>query len=1758
MKRKYLSIFRRAFLILMCLSLVLSPADLQRLALGSDSLLLEARAEDSCFAEIEQNDEGIFTAELLSEGVRVLVSFTEEANIPEGSLISMREISSDTQEYSDYLDGSLSAINDGLESEEQAQISHARFFDIGFVCDGQEIEPEAPVSVEISCERPDLDYESLDIVSNVVHFVDEQAVIMESASEPDLLPTGEESETLSFETESFSAYGVLFYHVDDNYIGDLLDGMSFGLVSFTKQETETNLTTGAAALMGAYKQNSRLDLKVVSVYPASQIESDTEFTHYVMTDDDITLWTFTWIEDNKYYVTTQVDGVTKYLSLYSQKVKVNGSEGGKVELLDEPNEYSVITVLNNGTDTNDNKLRLVNKDGWSLNRKGGNNTLGYQTSLANNSFSDVSNYFVPCLPTEAELKSGTVDPSQQLEIHIADKVSVSDTINMTDGAMVVVYSKIWDSDSQSYVNYAINGNGELVKVWESGGVVQWMDYEDTSLYWQFIQYDDTGYYEFYNPVTGMYLAPQNGQLLSNSPIGVTLNGRQNGEYSSTLVAWDSNVWSWYGYKYSNDLTLIPIVDTQSAEMCFAVKDLHEDGLHQVETVDSKAAGITIKMYDYVNATRPNTILGDKDFTGDGNGARTGLVRNVLEGGYPVAVKTGTSLEELFTSNSTYPEREANHLFLKPTYDETGYYEYSCFDTSAFLMQEDGTGAVPSAEGYPGVYDFSVYQELVSPGSSPTKKTYWRGNFLPYDMVDVNDRKVRNLYDGGLNPLPADDPRYNENIYVQQSPDYYFGLSLETTFMIPENGCDKNGNPLIFEFNGDDDFWLFIDDVLVIDLGGIHNALTGKVDFSTGIVSTYNGYNSNTYSYTTLMDSFRNAGVFPDGSPWDESQIHEYFKDDGSFQSGEGIFKDFSSHTMKIFYMERGAGASNLKLRFNLATVSEKSVFLEKKLTGTQTTDYSNTKYAYQLYYKPEGSEDYILYANPDDESQKAHIEGQSRQIQYESSAEINGQTYDNVFFLRSGEKAEFTMPSKEAEYYFVELGVFNQEYDYVNINSQRAFTSDFAQTHEKDYVDVSSTSETIANRKRVIYENHIDPDYLKKLIITKEVVDKDGNPVEGDKTGFEFQVGFVNDQGVTVPYQKGEYYVMDDDGNYYVYVNGKLSKHGKEKAVCSVSGNNGSIAGIPDGLSVVIEELIPQTIFKVEELDSKMPLGYQWKSYDRVFDEVDGATYNLIDSGVNNIGEIRENINAHMTVTNQKGFGITVNKKWKDDKYTSYHDTIYIALFKKGEGDQLIYVEDTFRELVSPNTSMYYFNDEQEASQYVAMEVRPETIVPADWNGDTTVVTDCQPYLADSTTTLSAQTLGGEEYDFHYSVDYEQGEITGTGHNIRTDSIINSRNFLRILKQSVDGDPLGGARFDLTDITSGEILMKTLTSGDDGFVDDAYFVAGHSYRLDEIAAPNGYLQLSGPITINVSESDELDIQYTAEDAENISVELSPDRTSGTLLIKNKPRGLLMRKVDSQGEHLSGAVFTVYQFDRGQNKKYPLPGYQNVVSDENGVFFSDTLPSGYYLIEEVKAPNGFATPEESTVIHIKMEDRSVDRLYTVRYDSGTGTYVTVKDVLSQQLYADGQVIRVDFPNEKITGNLILRKTIDGIDASKGYPTFTFKITQTKDENGNALTHTNEYIRTISFDSTDTDPTKEITVSGLPIGTYIVQELSTLNYTLSGLTVEGDSHAIITDTNAAVSLVSEDLVTVAFSNRLNEETPPGYVAFADNKISYPAQE
>jgi len=191
----------------------------------------------------------------------------------------------------------------------------------------------------------------------------------------------------------------------------------------------------------------------------------------------------------------------------------------------------------------------------------------------------------------------------------------------------------------------------------------------------------------------------------------------------------------------------------------------------------------------------------------------------------------------------------------------------------------------------------------------------------------------------------------------------------------------------------------------------------------------------------------------------------------------------------------------------------------------------------------------------------------------------------------------------------------------------------------------------------------------------------------------------------------------------------------------------------------------------------------------------------------------------------------------------------------------------------------------------------------------------------------------------------------------------------------------------------------------------------------------------------------------------------------------------------------------------------------------------------------------------TVFHIRLEDQAVDQVYTVRYDSSTEKYVTVEDVLSRRLYVSGNIIRIDFPNEKKYGQIKIRKTIDGIDPTKGAPAFMFRVTQTKDENGNTVRNGPQYTRAISYSRTDDEFTGEVVLSGPPMGSYIVEELSVLNYTAADVNVEGDEHPVISSNfNVTVTLDSDDMVTVAFINHLEEDPPVNNTAFADNRISY----
>ena len=133
------------------------------------------------------------------------------------------------------------------------------------------------------------------------------------------------------------------------------------------------------------------------------------------------------------------------------------------------------------------------------------------------------------------------------------------------------------------------------------------------------------------------------------------------------------------------------------------------------------------------------------------------------------------------------------------------------------------------------------------------------------------------------------------------------MSVNAHFTYPADGKlpDANGepddeNPMIFNFEGDDDVWVFIDGVLVLDLGGVHSPVKGSINFATGVVTVAEFDSKGNYSYTN------------------NTTIQEMFQAAGKSWNPEA----YSDHAFDFFYLERGGCDSNCRLSFNLLTRPE--------------------------------------------------------------------------------------------------------------------------------------------------------------------------------------------------------------------------------------------------------------------------------------------------------------------------------------------------------------------------------------------------------------------------------------------------------------------------------------------------------------------------------------------------------------------------------------------------------------------------------------------------------------------------------------------------------------------------------------------------------------------------------------------------------------------------------------------------------------------
>lgn len=405
------------------------------------------------------------------------------------------------------------------------------------------------------------------------------------------------------------------------------------------------------------------------------------------------------------------------------------------------------------------------------------------------------------------------------------------------------------------------------------------------------------------------------------------------------------------------------------------------------TVDSAASGITINMFNYntaeINKGHSLQFSNGRDgvwdynaWTGSANPYSNIMKKTLGKDSYPVLNKGNEeSSSYLFSTDSGTGKTvysDANYLFKK---DADGYYEY---DSAKNFAQFDEKTKHFTVYKVPGSSTNAINLQKDS-GNKP------HGSFFPFNTLGDS------IYEG-IHEISGN------------SPDFHFGMTMSAKFIQPKDG-KINGNNMVFEFSGDDDVWVYIDGVLVLDIGGIHNAASGSINFANGNVTVGNNNNLN------LRKLFADAN------------------EEGDFVSGENRFADYTMHTINFYYLERGEGDSNCKLKFNLPTVPKKSVTVEKQLSNTDKEKYADVEFKFQLLVKNAQGK-YVP-------SNTKGILSDGKNVEFKSET-INNVSYNNVFTLKPGQHATFSGLEENKNYKVQELDVSADKYEQVLINGKNA------------------------------------------------------------------------------------------------------------------------------------------------------------------------------------------------------------------------------------------------------------------------------------------------------------------------------------------------------------------------------------------------------------------------------------------------------------------------------------------------------------------------------------------------------------------------------------------------------------------------------------------------------------------------------------------------------------------------------------------------
>lgn len=319
--------------------------------------------------------------------------------------------------------------------------------------------------------------------------------------------------------------------------------------------------------------------------------------------------------------------------------------------------------------------------------------------------------------------------------------------------------------------------------------------------------------------------------------------------------------------------------------------------------------------------------------------------------------------------------------------------------------------------------------------------------------------------------------YIYSIDYDEETDFYFGMDMKMTFMQPKDGLtgnDTNGDgapdyPMIFYFTGDDDVWVYIDDVLFLDLSGIHRHVGGEIDFVNGLVKYY------------VLDP---ASGDVAGEPYKTVSFAEILGSTNGL-SDAGTFANYSTHTFNFYYMERGAGSGVCRMNFNFPLLRKDSISVGKEISS-DTGIQGNPDYKFQ-----------VLKAdsNGNKTSELFIAAGTTYTVYDEKDIVIGTGTTDanGVFTLKAGQRAEFSEIKENAgKYYVRELleGTVLEQYGNVTVSGESTTTSNNVTVGSDSFTGMDSPIKDMSDGATAFrFINDVDETKVGTLNISKKLTE---------------------------------------------------------------------------------------------------------------------------------------------------------------------------------------------------------------------------------------------------------------------------------------------------------------------------------------------------------------------------------------------------------------------------------------------------------------------------------------------------------------------------------------------------------------------------------------------------------------------------------------------------------------------------------------------